>query len=220
MNKKPFTPTTHIFLWDLHEVILEKNMRHWFLLCITFNRKWALIRNLNKKSINIMMTFLLERLKIIKKQMVSEELIHAARQTNNQALIELITQICSAYVPIQKTVELMQELSQQGYKHHLGSNIGKTVYDNCTAKFPTIFSLFQGSTIAFNETEEKMIKKPHPDFFTTHIQKYNLQPENVIFIDDKLVNVQAAQSVGLHGIHFKNPAQLRDKLIFYKIIKK
>lgn len=220
MNKQSFSPSTHIFLWDLHEVILEKNMRHWLSLCVRFNRKWQLLRHLNRKSLSIMVTFLLERLKIIKKQMVSEELIHAARQTNNDALIELITHICSAYTPIPETVNLMQELSRQGYRHHLGSNIGKTVYNNCTAKFPTVFSFFEAGTIAFNETEEKMVKKPHPDFFTSHIQKHNLQPEQLIFIDDKLVNVQAAQSVGLHGIHFKNPTQLRDQLVAYNIIEK
>jgi FMN phosphatase YigB (HAD superfamily) len=212
MKKNNFNPSTHIFLWDLHEVILEKNMRSWFTICLTFNRKWELIRKLNRKSLAIVCTFVLERLKIIKKQMVSEELVQAAQTTGNDELIELITQVCSAYSPIKETISIIQELSILGYKHHLGSNIGKTVFDNCMVKFPTIFKFFEGHSIPFNTLESKMVKKPHPDFFTTHLQKYNLKPEHLIFIDDKLINVQAAQSVGMHGIHFKNPKQLRNQL--------
>ena len=111
----------------------------------------------------------------------------------------------------------MQELSQQGYTHHLGSNIGKTVFDDCTQQFPTIFNLFKEATIPF-ENSAKMIKKPHPDFFNAHIQKHNLKPEQIIFIDDKLVNVQAAQSIGIHAIHFKNARQLRKELIRNNIL--
>ena len=43
----------------------------------------------------------------------------------------------------------MHELSKLGYTHHLGSNIGKTVFDDCTEKFPTIFNLFKEVTIPF-----------------------------------------------------------------------
>jgi len=219
MNISPFSPNTHIFLWDLHEVILEKNMKNWFIIFIKFNRKWELIRNLNKQSIIIFLTFALERLKIIKKQMVSEELIQAAQTTRNNALIELITHICSAYTPIQETVLLIEELSALGYRHHLGSNIGQTVYDNCKIKFPTIFNIFEGHSIPFNSSKKMIVKKTHPDFFTTHLQKYNLKPEQIIFIDDKLINIQAARSVGLHAIQFKKAAQLRGELVKCAILK-
>ncbi len=206
MKKNQFSPTTHIFLWDLHEVILEKNMRSWFSLCFRFNRKWELLRKLNKKSIVIFFTFALERLKIIKKQMVSEELVQAARTTGNDAFIE-------------HTVLLMQELSVLGYKHHLGSNIGQTVYDASMAKFPTLFAMFEGSSIPFSLSPDSIVKKPHPSFFITHTQKYNLKAEQLIFIDDKKANVESAQSVGMHGIQFKNAAQLRKELIQYNILK-
>src|SRR5690606_4964292 len=125
--------------------------------------------------------------------------------TNNEALIELITHVCSAYSPIQGTVNIMGDLTALGYKHHLGSNIGKTVYDNCMVKFPTIFNTFEAYSIPFNVTQDMIVKKPNPEFFTAHVEKYKLQPEQCIFIDDKLINVQAAQSVGMRGIHFKNP---------------
>src|SRR5579863_4210563 len=100
MNKLPFSPKTHIFLWDLHDVILEKSIWSWYMICINFKHKKELVTRLDKKTIKIMLTFLLERLKLTKKQMVSEELIKAAQEANNQALIALTMQACSSYAPI------------------------------------------------------------------------------------------------------------------------
>jgi FMN phosphatase YigB (HAD superfamily) len=218
MNKPPFSPTTHIFLWDLHDVILEKSLWNWFMVCMRFKRKEELVSRLNRKTIKIAFTFLLEQLKLTKKQMVSEELINAARDANNDALIELTLKACSSYAPIKKTVALMKELSELGFIHHLGSNIGKSSFEDCAEKFPTIFNRFAGFTIPFESEQERIIKKPHPDFFYAHIDKHNLKPEQIIFIDDKLTNVTAAQSVGMHAIHFKNAKQLRKQLIEWNIL--
>lgn len=214
MNKVIFCPTTHIFLWDLHDVILQKSLWSWFMICMRFKRKKELIIKLNKKTIKIMFIFLLERLKLTKKQMVSEELIKAAQQAGNDALIELTIQACSSYAPIHKTVAIMKELSQLGYTHHLGSNIGQTVFDDCMEKFASIFSMFKEVTIPFETSlSGKIIKKPHPEFFNTHIEKHHLKAEQFIFIDDKIANVHAARSVGMHAIHFKNARDLRKQLV-------
>lgn len=219
MNKTKFCPTTHIFLWDLHDVILQKSLWSWFMICMHFNRKKELIKKLDKQTIKIMFTFLLERLKLTKKQMVSEELIKAAEATGNTALIELTMKACSSYAPIHKTVAIMKELSELGYTHHLGSNIGKTVFDDCTEKFSSIFSMFQEVTIPFETAlSRKIVKKPHPEFFNSHINKHHLKPEQFIFIDDKIANVKAAQSVGMHAIHFKNARDLRKQLVSNSIL--
>lgn len=218
MNNTEFSPRTHVFLWDLHDVILEKSLWSWFMVCMRFNRKAELIKSLDKKTVSIAFTFLLERLKLTKKQMVSEELINAARAANNDALIELTMKACSSYAPIKKTVAILNELSHLGYAHHLGSNIGKSVFDDCQDTFPAIFSIFEGVTIPFEAENKKIIKKPHPDFFNAHVVKHNLQPDQIIFIDDKIANVHAAQAAGMHALHFKNAKDLRNQLIRHKIL--
>lgn len=220
MNKILFSPTTHVFLWDLHGVILEKNLWDWLMICLQFDRKKELIKNLDKKTLKIAGTFLLECLKLTKKQMVSEELINAAKETHNQAFVDLTVKACSSYAPTQEMVKLLQELSDLGYEHHLGSNIGKTVLDNCNEKFSSIFGMFKESTIPFECPKSlSMVKKPHPSFFHAHLEKTNLRPDQLIFIDDKLENVKAAQAVGMHAIHFKNVKQLRQELIKKNILK-
>ena len=219
MNKTNFSPKTHIFLWDLHDVILEKSLWSWFKVCMRFKRKKELIRRLDKKTVKIVCTFLFEKLKLTKKQMVSEELINAAHQAHNQALIDLTIQACSSYTPIKKTVDIMQELSELGYEHHLGSNIGKTSFDDCSEKFSSIFKLFTEMTIPFESAEARIIKKPQLEFLHAHATKIKREPHQIIFIDDKLANVQAAQAAGMHAIHFKNPHQLREELIAYNVLK-
>ena len=183
-----------------------------------FNRKKEIIQKLDRKTVKILYTFLLERLRLTKKQLVSEELIKVATEAHNDALIELTIKACSSYVPIKKTVHIMHDLSRLGYKHHLGSNIGKTIFEDCAEKFATIFNLFAGVTIPFISKSGTIIKKPQSHFFHTHIKTYNLQPNQIIFIDDKLANVRAAQSIGMHGIHFKNARDLRKQLIHLNIL--
>lgn len=44
--------------------------------------------------------------------------------------------------------------------------------------------------------------KPDVNIYQTVLQKLNALPEEVIFVDDKLKNVEAAKSIGIHGIVF------------------
>jgi len=210
--EKKFSPETTILLWDLHEVLFEKSRLQWVWLCLKFNRRRELLFNLDRHILRILFSFILERLCLAKKELVSEELLNAARAANNHALVELVTTVSSAYTPIKPTVELLKELSALGYTHHIGSNIGKTVFEHCQGKFNHVFSEFTQATIPFYAAEKNIIKKPNPHFFVTHLEKNNLHAKNIIFIDDKKMNIDAAQSVGIHAIQFKNAEQLKKDL--------
>lgn len=208
MNKK-FNPATHIFLWDLHEVVLEKKLSNWFILCLRFNRKWQIIRNLDRKTITILFTFIGEYLGFTKKQMVFQELLNAAQKANNTALIDLVLDICSSYIPITLTVNIIERLSQLGYKHYICSNIGKIIFERCVQKFPHLFNFFDGYIIPFQSSKNnKIIKKPHAEFFLAFLNKYHYEPEQIIFIDDKLPNIEAAKSLGMHAIQCITPQDL------------
>ena len=45
--------------------------------------------------------------------------------------------------------------------------------------------------------------KPDIKIYQTVLQKLNALPEEVIFVDDKIKNVEAAKSIGIYGIVFK-----------------
>jgi putative hydrolase of the HAD superfamily len=59
---------------------------------------------------------------------------------------------------------------------------------------------------------EHGIAKPDPAIYTYTCDQLGVLPEEALFIDDKQVNVEAAERIGLQAIQFRNIAQLRDEL--------
>jgi putative hydrolase of the HAD superfamily len=55
-------------------------------------------------------------------------------------------------------------------------------------------------------------KKPSPEIYQIALAKAGCRPEEAVFIDDDIGNIQAAQQLGLHGIHFHNVEQALDEL--------
>jgi FMN phosphatase YigB (HAD superfamily) len=54
--------------------------------------------------------------------------------------------------------------------------------------------------------------KPSPVIFQAALKAVKAKAPETAFIDDILENVQAARALGLHGIHYQNPGQLRSDL--------
>jgi glucose-1-phosphatase len=68
---------------------------------------------------------------------------------------------------------------------------------------------------AFNDmviSAEVGMAKPDPRIYELAIQRLGLPASGAIFVDDFPQNIEAAQQVGLHGILFKNPLQVRHEL--------
>ena len=54
--------------------------------------------------------------------------------------------------------------------------------------------------------------KPDPRIFRILLERNAIAPESAVFIDDVAANADAAARLGIHGIHFRSPAQLRRDL--------
>lgn len=54
--------------------------------------------------------------------------------------------------------------------------------------------------------------KPDPQAFLHVVKELNRKPNEIIFIDDRQENVDAAREVGMSGIHFKTPNQFKNEL--------
>ena len=52
--------------------------------------------------------------------------------------------------------------------------------------------LFEGIIISGNEK----IIKPDPEIYKIAIKRFKLEPKNSLFIDDKLINISAAEKLG------------------------
>ena len=106
---------------------------------------------------------------------------------------------------IHETVEILQQLKQTGkYKLYALTNWSAETFPHALERFE-FFKIFEGVVVS---GEEKM-KKPSAEFYKIIIDRYHLDPSTTIFIDDSLRNVKGAEAVGITGIHFHNPTQLK-----------
>ena len=63
---------------------------------------------------------------------------------------------------------------------------------------------------------EKTVK-PEERIYNLTLKKLDVQPNESIFIDDKLDYIEGAKKVGMNGIVFKTPEQLVKELVSFSI---
>ncbi len=59
---------------------------------------------------------------------------------------------------------------------------------------------------------EEKCRKPFPEIYQILINRYKVDPENSLFIDDNFRNIEGARALGINTIHFESPGQLRQVL--------
>lgn len=97
--------------------------------------------------------------------------------------------------------EVLQQLKSAGYKLYGLTNWSKTIY-KVMEKFD-IFQMLDGWVIS---CEEHCIK-PEKEIYLRLCEKYNLNPAECIFTDDRVANVEGAKAVGMKGVLFADSEQ-------------
>ena len=111
--------------------------------------------------------------------------------------------------PIPGTVQLFRELKDSGkYKIYALTNWGASLFEIALVRY-NFLHWFDGRVVS---GEEKM-RKPAPEFYQRLLDRYNVKPEDAVFIDDNFRNIEAARKLGIESIHFTSPESLRDDLI-------
>jgi 2-haloacid dehalogenase len=110
--------------------------------------------------------------------------------------------------PIPETVEILKTLKQSGkYKLYALTNWHAGLFDIALTRYGFLH-WFDGRVVS----GEEMTRKPFPEFYQRLLDRYNVKPENAIFIDDNLRNVKAAEEMGIKSIHFTGASTLESKL--------
>ncbi len=114
---------------------------------------------------------------------------------------------------IDGTVNILKKLKQNN-KHQIVAltNWSRETFPIARERYDFL-QLFEGILIS----GEEMMKKPDPKIYELILDRYNIQADRAVFIDDSLKNVKGAQAVGIHAIHFQSPQQLEEALKEYDI---
>lgn len=96
----------------------------------------------------------------------------------------------------------LKGLKEQGYKVYLLTNYPQWMFEPHFKNLFTFASYVDGYVVS---AVVKLIKPDHA-IYSNIITKYNLNPEESVFIDDRLENVIGAKETGLNAIQFTNKA--------------
>ena len=99
----------------------------------------------------------------------------------------------------------IKSLQRAGYKVYILSNYSEKSFNQALEKGKLSFvKEADGAVISY---QEKLIK-PDPAIYKVLFERYDVVPENAVFIDDRADNIQAAIDCGMKGIVFKTKEQV------------
>ena len=114
---------------------------------------------------------------------------------------------------ITETVEILDKLiKSEKYKIVALTNWSHETFPIALERFEFLHC-FEGIVVS----GEEKTRKPFKDIYNLTLNRYNIKAENSIFIDDNLRNINAANELGIHGIHFKGAKLLYSQLKKYNI---
>lgn len=96
------------------------------------------------------------------------------------------------------TKELIAQLKDAGYKLYVLSNMSREFID-FLRKLP-VYRYFDGEVVSC----EVNVIKPEPEIYRLLLSKYGLEASESLFIDDRPVNIEAADAMGIATLLFDN----------------
>jgi 2-haloacid dehalogenase len=110
--------------------------------------------------------------------------------------------------PIHETVDLFRQLKESGkFKMYALTNWQADLFDIALVRYDFLH-WFDGRVVS----GEEKTRKPFPEFYQRLLNRYRVNADEALFIDDNVRNVTAALSLGIESIHFTSPSALKWQL--------
>ena len=110
--------------------------------------------------------------------------------------------------PIEGTVDILSQLKAKNIPLYAITNFSHEKWPIACEMFPYLGNNFIDTIVS---GAHKMIK-PNPAIYQLLLERNQLKPEDCIFIDDTLENVEAAIALGIDGLLFTSPEQFASDL--------
>ncbi|MBO9682221.1 MAG: HAD family phosphatase [Flavisolibacter sp.] len=111
--------------------------------------------------------------------------------------------------PIHGTVEIFKQIKESGkYKLYALTNWSAELFPIALERYDFLH-WFDGRVVS----GEEKTRKPFREFYQLILDRFQLNIEETLFIDDNARNAVAAEEMGLKTIIFKSPSQLKEELV-------
>jgi FMN phosphatase YigB (HAD superfamily) len=204
----PLTPADAVVVFDLHDVVMRMRIGQAIRCATKFPTSLLVRYGLNLK-------FWKDIRQTVRESDVSDHVFERLGSLYPELVpyIPQMRKLMNQQEPIQKTVNIIQQLVERGYHVYLASNIGEqTLKDLCQVQ-DKICSLFSGVFVPTAETQ--WVAKPQLRYFQllrAFIMQQEKASKTIVFIDDKSANVESARVTGMQGILFKQADDLSAQL--------
>ena len=105
----------------------------------------------------------------------------------------------------QKTVDVFYKVKNLNYPCYVLSNWSAETYEGMEETYPFLKD-FDGKIISGRD----FLIKPDPAIYELAISRFDLIPEETLFIDDRLDNIEAAQKLNFQTIHLTDPSLIQE----------
>ena len=110
--------------------------------------------------------------------------------------------------PVPGVHALVAELDARGVPLFAITNFSADFWTPFRAREDAFFRLFRDIVVS---GEEKLLK-PDPALYLRALDRFGLAPHEALFVDDRLINVEGAEAVGMHAHLFTDADGLRARL--------
>ena len=102
-------------------------------------------------------------------------------------------------------MDVFYKVKELNYPCYILSNWSAETYEGMEDQYPFLKE-FDGKIISGRDC----LIKPDPAIYELAITRFDLIPEETLFIDDRLDNIQAAQNLNFQTIHLTDPSVIQD----------
>ncbi len=109
--------------------------------------------------------------------------------------------------------EIDQDLMNfiRGIKKNMKSGMITNAWPGMRHYIEDVWNIANAFDVIVVSAEVNLVK-PHPEIYNLALEQLELNPEETIFIDDFIENVQGAEAIGMTGIHFVSTDDVVAKL--------
>lgn len=109
--------------------------------------------------------------------------------------------------PLPYASSWISELKEKGYCVYALSNWPKHIYEQRKQEM-SFLELMDGYVLSYRSH----LNKPDEEAYRYLLNQYQIVPEEAVFLDDTVANVEAARKLGMQGIVFRSLTQAKAEL--------